>query len=198
MKVYTKTPKGIEELVSRRPTLLPQWSSALLLVDSRRSVADLHELLRRIGAPLDTLEGLEKGGYISARELPDLAVRASAPAPQAAVSKPAETADPALVAFKTVYEHLSKNAKEHLGLFKGLQFQLAIERADTVNELRELVKPIGDAIAKSQGLDAANQFVRNSEQMVRTLLKDAHTFALASAKFRDSIISGYQAESQRD
>ena len=58
-----------------------------------------------------------------------------------------------------MYQHLIGAAKQHLGL-TGFIYHLKVQKAATLEELSDLVSPLGKAIAKAKGTDAANAFLK--------------------------------------
>jgi len=202
-KVYIKTPKGIAELLSPRASIHPHLASLLLLIDSRRTIEEVQDLVRRNSAPADSLEMLEHGGFIAQRELPAGVAtaqvsRKGAPAPAPVVHLPVKKpASQELDAFQSLYEHLAEAAKQHLGLFKGLQVQLSIERAGNVEDLRNLIKPIADAIARKQGLESGNEFKQSSERLIRRITGNTDTFLKVTSKFQESRRQTYDHESSQ-
>lgn len=62
--IYRKTVKGQTEVETRALRIAPRFRSVLILVDGRRSDADLLKLLPQAHA--DTLDALAQGGFIEA------------------------------------------------------------------------------------------------------------------------------------
>ncbi len=87
--IYRKSPKGQQEVETRANRLGPRLRTALILVDGRRSDADLRALIQ-VDADA-TLLTLVEGGYIEV--VVTASAPASAPAPHA-VPTPAVAAPP--------------------------------------------------------------------------------------------------------
>lgn len=177
--IYVKTKKGMDEMNGRRPTIDLGLNSVLVIVDGRRTAAQLIELIAKAKAPPDTLERLLQGGFIEARVVQVHPGRTAQPGPatrQAPVTQfqteqerrdEPRTAqqDATTTVFLETYTHLVGVTKKRLGL-RGLPFQFKLERAKTIDDLRSLIAPMSEAVAKAQGLDEANEFVSETNQLI--------------------------------
>ena len=152
--VYKRTPQGNKELISRHSDLGPVLNSLLVLVNGRATRDDLMAVVTRLGAPASSINMLEAGGYIQPLD--------------AAGSRTALTRDDspngAVPLTDTerrarLYQHLIEATKQHLGL-KGFIYHLKVEKAVTLADLSGLVIPLGAAIAKAKGTEAANAFLK--------------------------------------
>ena len=87
--IYRKTSKGQIEIETRATKLAPRFRNLLILVDGRRSDADLMQLMPQVG--LEAVDALAQGGFIEA-----IGVTAE-PSAAAAARKPsaAQAATPA-------------------------------------------------------------------------------------------------------
>lgn len=97
-QIYTKTPKGQEEIKTRTGNINPRMRQALIFIDGKRSRDDLYGMLR--GDDLDQqLQALVDEGYVivSGETKPAAPPAASAAAPQAATKAPAAAAPAAPV-----------------------------------------------------------------------------------------------------
>jgi hypothetical protein len=156
--IYTRTEKGKEEVGARRHALDARLNSVLFLVDGKRTRDDINLLVKRLGNPADSLDRLVEGGYVQTVEKP--------PAPaKVADSATHSRADSDLQ--NVLYQHLIAAAKKHLGM-RGFMFHLKIEKAVDLTELRALITPMSEAIAKSQGLATANRFVAEVEALAQS------------------------------
>lgn len=95
--IYHKTPKGVESIANRQSGLAPRLRSLLIMIDGKRSFADLTALTGDCQALLEQLaqDGLiEPAGGAApvaatpASVWPDSQAATTAPAPLAAVSLP--------------------------------------------------------------------------------------------------------------
>jgi hypothetical protein len=168
--IYTRTGKGDEEVSARRPGLDAKLNSILFLVDGKRTRDDINALAERLGSPADSIDRLVDGGYVRTLEKPAARPAASGTvnnrngdAPSAVVATHSQ-ADSALQSI--LYQHLITAAKQYLGV-RGFLFHLKIEKATDLPELRALIKPMGEAIAKSRGLATANSFIEETEALVQ-------------------------------
>jgi hypothetical protein len=187
MTIYSKTAKGMEEIIARRTSIDPRLNSALVLVDGKRSARLISEALEQSGLPADAMEMLLHGGFIEVKKIvppaaaaspvsaqvkPMLAAKAADSAPDfvATVVSPidneaAAKSKLARQAFQALYEFMVSTTKESLGL-RGFPLQLRIERAGDILALTELVAPISESIAKRHGLQQANDFLRDVAPLI--------------------------------
>ena len=152
--IYQRTALGETALMARRSDLGPALNSLLVLVNGRTTREDLMTVVTRLGAPANSLSMLEVGGYIQPRN--------SSGAPVAIAT--GDTPDQAVTLTDTerrarLYQHLIGAAKQHLGL-TGFIYHLKVEKAVTLEDLRDLVDPLGKAIAKAKGTETANAFMK--------------------------------------
>ena len=152
--VYKRTSLGNKELMARHSDLGPVLNSLLVLVNGRATREDLMTLVTRLGAPANSRSMLETGGYIG--PLDSAGTRAASPAN--------DSPDGAVALTDTerrsrLYQHLIGAAKQHLGL-TGFIYHVKVQKAATLEELSDLVSPLGKAIAKAKGTDAANAFLK--------------------------------------
>ena len=168
--IYNRTEKGNEEVGTRRHTLDARLNSVLFLVDGKRTRDDLILLVKRLGNPADSLDRLVEGGYVHLVEKPPPPTRAAA----SAAKNPAGSVPSSIVPTHSradsdlqnvLYQHLIAAARKYLGI-KGFMFHLKIEKAVDLIELRALITPMSEAIAKSKGLATANGFIAEMEALV--------------------------------
>lgn len=160
-------------MLARRSSIDMALNSVLVLIDGKRSINELNALINRAKAPADSLELLAYGGYIEpyvAKAPVVIQLTAEESARHHAQARDAEqkmvaARDEATSTFLNTYSYMVGEAKKHLGL-RGIGLQLKIERAQTSEQLRTLISPMSDSIAKSQGLDAANDFKRLCTEML--------------------------------
>ena len=151
--VYKRTSQGETELMARRSDLGPVLNSLLVLVNGKTTREDLMTLVTRLGAPANSLSMLEAGGYIQPLDVAGTHAALTAhDSPNGAVTL-TDTERRA-----RLYEHMIGAAKQHLGL-TGFIYHLKVEKAVTLADLSALVIPLGKAIAKAKGTEAANAFL---------------------------------------
>jgi hypothetical protein len=166
MTVYKKTQKGMNELLTRSPSIDTRLFNALVLVDGVRDSSEVIELAQAASLPVDALEILFHGGFIEKK------FKGSAPAPVVQAQPPVQARPPPrqpdassrLKGFNDLYAYLVEQTKTLLGL-RGFVFQLRIERASTVDALRALIGPLSEAIAKRHGFSVSQDFRRESERL---------------------------------
>jgi len=76
--VFAKTPKGQDEITSKAGGLTPRQRRVLIMVDGKRSVDDLHDMLQADDLQ-HTLGLLEEDGFISITSLVNGSVRPVGP-----------------------------------------------------------------------------------------------------------------------
>ena len=164
MAVFKKTEKGMNELLAPAPGIDVRLVSVLILVDGVRDDAEVKRLAQEVNLPVDGLEILFHGGFID-RKFKGSAAPAdekmATPARPVPPSKP--PASSKLEKFNALYAYLVNETKALLGL-RGFIYQLRIERAATLLELKALIEPIGKAVEKRHGLEVARNFMRESER----------------------------------
>lgn len=157
--IYERTSQGETELMARRSDLGPVLNSLLVLVNGKTTRDDLMTVVTRLGAPANSLSMLEVGGYIE-----PFNGRGALAAPTPGDSPEAEVTLSDTERRARLYPHLIGAVKQHLG-FAGFVYNLKVEKAVTLADLRDLVSPLGEAIAKAKGKDAANAFLKIAEPL---------------------------------
>jgi hypothetical protein len=185
MTIYAKTKKGMDEMLARKPSIDLALNSVLILVDGVRTAEQIAPLLAAAKAPSDSLSMLHHGGFIEPRVVHVQTQRPAATKEQDQQTREnllrqtqakAKADDVQSTAFIEVYTHMVNETKRHLGL-RGLGYQFKLERATSMNDLRSIMGPLSEAVAKTQGLQAANDFVRDCDEKI-----DARQVREASAK----------------
>ncbi|MCL1634333.1 hypothetical protein M2650_06755 [Luteimonas sp. SX5] len=145
-EVYAKTDAGRDEIETRARKLAPALRSTLLVVDGRRTIAQLLGLASGLHAPPDALAQLAELGLIA--PVGQIAPGA-APLPQSDVAD----------RYRLLSGLMSEAVRQHLGL-RGYFMQLKIERCADTDELSALLPELTAAIAKSKGEPSASQWER--------------------------------------
>lgn len=156
--IYTRTPRGNAELNARKSALDAASNSLLILIDGKRSQHELLAVAHRLGAPTNCLHQLETGGYVARQELEGEVLP---PPPDFDESHFSDVELHALL-----YRNLIDAAKAHLGL-KGFLFHIRIEKAVSIKDMRALIEPLGEAIAKARGLTQANEFIQKMQAICK-------------------------------
>lgn len=158
---FTKTDLGRQELRGRSLPLSRTARNLLFVIDAARPAAEWLGMVQ--GATPDDLQTLRDAGLIALQA--GLVVSpGEAPAP-AVASAPAAlsqnvTPEGAL-SYRQLYEELNAQIKKHLGLIKGYQFSLELEKASSLTELRDVAMRLVDEVQRVKG-----QGVAQSTQMV--------------------------------
>ena len=165
MAVYKKTQKGMNELLARSPSIDVRIFNVLVLVDGIRDSSEVTQMAKDVELPVDALEILFHGGFIEKKfkGSPALPATDVQPPPKPKAPRQSDAAG-RYKGFNKLYIYLVEQTKALLGL-RGFLHQLRIERATTVLELKALIAPLGEAIARKQGLEVARNFVRESERL---------------------------------
>lgn len=154
--VYRKTAKGQAEIDTRAHRLLPRLRQALILVDGRKTDAELAKLI--LAEPEATLAALQTDGFIEA-----LVTVADAPAvsrPEAgagAAAAPAAPARKAVVSVDAIRRDAVRFLNDQLGpAAEGIAIKL--ERVKTMPELRPLLVSAAQLLVNLRGADTAQAF----------------------------------------
>lgn len=164
MAVFKKTDKGMNELLAPAPGIDVRLVSVLILVDGVRDDAEVKRLAQEVNLPVDALEILFHGGFIDRKFKGSAAPvdeKMATPARPVQSNKP--PASSKLEKFNALYAYLVNETKTLLGL-RGFIYQLRIERAATLLEMKALIEPIGKAVEKRHGLEVARYFMREGER----------------------------------
>lgn len=156
--VYRKSAKGQHEVETRANRLGPRLRTALILVDGRRTDAELRALIQLEADA--TLLGLLEGGYIevvssqvqaapAAQAAPAVAPRTAPAAPPGAVVNPAALADRRRLAVRNLTDQLGPVAED---------IALRIEKTRTWAELRPELELGRTVLERARGGAAAARF----------------------------------------
>jgi hypothetical protein len=160
--IYDKTAKGREEIATRKFQLASRLRALLVLVDGHRSEEELLRNVAGLGLTEAALQELLEQGYIllaaSYASLPE-----PEPAPEEAAAPPA-AADP-VRQFRSIYDFYNKTIKSTMGL-RGFTLQLKVEKAGSVDELRELRAPYLEGVTKAKGRDTAALLAQQLDQLL--------------------------------
>ena len=145
--VFAKTAAGAEELRARKAGLGPRARQLLILVDGRRSVADLARILPPGELPL-LIDELEALGLIARPPAPVPAAAASAPA----APSPSESLLAARQrAIRALLDTIGPN---------GEDFAIRLERCASADEIGALMPAIVSVVEAVGGRVAVEQFQR--------------------------------------
>jgi hypothetical protein len=148
--IFRKTAKGVTEIETRAHRLAPRLRSALIMVDGKRSDADLRPLITQ--QPDETLAALAEQGFIEIVA----AAPAMAPLPRAAVPPAAVPVRPALD-FETRRRAAVRGLNDLLGP-AAETLAIRMERARSAEELRPLLATAVQLVANARGRSAADDY----------------------------------------
>jgi hypothetical protein len=162
--IYRKTAKGVAEIETRAYRLSPRLRTALIMVDGKKSDAELAAML---GPAAEALVALAQEGFIEAAAQvlaapPPSAAPARpvppAPAPVAASApKPGSDFEPRRRAVLRAFNDLVCPAGETLAI--------RIEKAKTIDEVRALFPQAARLVELVRGRSAAEDFAARVDEM---------------------------------
>ena len=156
--IYRKTGKGQHEIETRALRLAPRFRGLLILVDGRRSDAELLQLVPAAG--LEALEALSTLGLIEAigvtpEAKPEARARPEAPATGAAAGAAART--------EVSLDKRRRDVVRDLTVLIGPAAEtlaIRIERATDAGQLGTLVRTAAQTVATMRGRAAAEAFMQ--------------------------------------
>lgn len=160
--IYSKTTLGLQEVSSRKMKLAPRLRTMLILIDGHQPAFILQEEAGKIGAPDDFLEQLINMRLI---EKIGSAISQVAKVADKQSSQPAAGVDE-YTRFRAAKDLMNITVVDALGI-RAFFFTLKLERAGNLADLRELVDPYRDAIAKGSGAEEARVFTERLNTMLR-------------------------------
>jgi NaMN:DMB phosphoribosyltransferase len=156
--IFDKTDKGREEIATRKYHLATRLRTLLLLIDGKHRTEDLLIKLTGMGLTEESLTELLNDGFIQAVATAPAAARPQAAPPpvaaQPAVSSGARVLPDGQTQFEAIYHFYTETIKSTIGL-RGYGLQLKVEKAGTIEELRELRRPYLEAVLKAKGNEMA-------------------------------------------
>ena len=146
--IYSKSQLGVEEVSNRKMKLSSRMRTMLILVDGHVPLLMLREEAQKVGAAPDFLEQLQSLGLI----IQTGTVNDKSEASLNQASQPPATDE--FTRFRLAQDFMNVTAVNSLGI-KSFFFTLKLERAQNLNELRELLDPYKAAITKGSGGEEA-------------------------------------------
>jgi hypothetical protein len=161
--IYDKTDKGREEIATRKQQLASRLRTLLVLVDGHRPEEELLRNVAGLGLDAAALQELLTQDYImvaaSYASLPEPAlIPIQAPPPAAAAAD-------AVQQFQSIYNFYNKTIKSTMGL-RGFPLQLKVEKAASVDELRQLRDAYVEGVTKAKGRDTAALLAQQLDQLL--------------------------------
>ncbi|MDD4887150.1 MAG: hypothetical protein PHO64_09550 [Thiomonas sp.] len=160
-----KTGKGQEEIAKRAVLQSRVLRNVLLLVDGKRDVQTLRELMQAISAPDDALEQLLAQELIAVPAAPEPPAAAHAeekvdsflhdddklPSELALDTRTPSGKINSSADFSSLYEQINGLVSKHLGMLKAYGLQLKIEQCQTPDQLLALLPEIKNALVAKHG-----------------------------------------------
>ncbi|MBC3862230.1 hypothetical protein H8K32_08995 [Undibacterium jejuense] len=165
---YDKTEKGREEIATRKHQLANRLRTLLVMIDGKKSAADLLKKLAAIGldensiqelidlemiAPTLELEPEPASAPASESDESDVAVKEENQ-PPIAQSDNVSTEETEAEQFQAIYNFFNDTIKSALG-FRGFTLQLKVERAKSIDDFKNLRHAYLEAILKVKGREMA-------------------------------------------
>jgi hypothetical protein len=162
---FVKTQTGSAELLARTGQLSARVRTMLIMVDGRRSAAELQQSGATLGAPDGFLQTLLDLGLIElAPRVRSAAMQATqqSPAPTTPVTAPASDAE----RFQAARKFMNDSAVDAAG-FRAFFFTLKIERCFNQADLLGLMPDYTRLITKGSGFEAAKILETRLREMLR-------------------------------
>jgi len=161
--IYRKTAKGVAEVETRAHRLLPRLRTALIMVDGKKTDAELAAML---GPTAEALTTLARDGFIEV--VAELAAPAAPPAPAAAPAKPAPAKPAAAPAqdsgFDTRRRALLRQFNDLVGP-PGETLAIRIEKTKSLDELRALMPQAVRLVELVRGRTSAEEFAARIDEI---------------------------------
>jgi hypothetical protein len=160
--IYGKTALGSQEVGDRKMKLAPRLRTMLILTDGHQPAFILQEEAGKIGAPDDFL-----GQLLGMRLIEKIgnAVSGDAKTVDKQFSPPVVAVDE-FTRFRAAKDLMNVTVVDALGI-RAFFFTLKLERAGNLADLRVLIDPYRDAIAKGSGAEEARVFTERLQTMLR-------------------------------
>lgn len=168
--IYDKTAKGREEIAKRGHQLAPRLRTLLVLIDGRKTEEELLRNVAGLGLTAGALSELLAGEFIVLSTSYVSLVEAPAEAPPEPEPEPVPVQLPPAAQvqqFQSLYNFYNKTIKSTIGL-RGFTLQLKVEKASSVDELRELRMPYLEAVQKARGNDTAAALALQLDRLLGT------------------------------
>jgi hypothetical protein len=166
--IYDKTAKGKEEIATRKYQLSTRLRTLLVLVDGRRSAEELLHHVAGIGLREDALAELLEHGHIApATEEAAISETATSEAEAMPAAPATDAPQPPwqIAQFQSLYDFYNETIKNTIGL-RGFTLQLKVEKACSVDDLRQLRQPYIEAVQKARGGETAAALARKLDELL--------------------------------
>lgn len=188
--IYDKTPKGREEITTRKYQLAPRMRSLLVMVDGKQSKNDLLKKIIGLGLSeqniLDLLEqefivvsNIAASANLTEAEITTVPADAIAQK-SIADATPLSKDEDAARRFREVYNFFNETIKSNLGL-RGFGLQMKVERAGNLQDFLELRRPYLEAILNAKGKEMAISLRDRLDQLLNLGLSGTGDKVMADA-----------------
>jgi hypothetical protein len=158
-EIYAKTELGLQEIRDRKLNLPIALRGLLILIDGKRTVAEVLVKASMLKLDARAIIALERGGLI--------AKRFSAPsvvAGPAAAGSPQRTEDE-IERYMQAQQMMSDAINAHLG-FRGYGLMMRLQKTATVRDLHDLLPDFAKALVKRLGIEPAAPIVSSIERLI--------------------------------
>lgn len=156
-----KTDKGREEIDNRRYKLASKQRTLLILVDGMRSIDDLTNDGKKLGAPDDALILLMREGFVTPVTGTPVAGETVGPAANEAAPDLDEFAR-----FRMAQKFMNDTAVDNMGGLKKFTFTLKLERCAVRQDLANLIDDYRQSLAKAIGNEGAEVLVARAKALL--------------------------------
>ena len=158
-EIYAKTELGLQELRDRQRNLPITLRGLLILIDGKRTVAEVLVKARALKLDERAMTALERGGLIAKRfSAPSVAAREAAAAP-------ARRSEDEVERYIQAQQMMSDAINAHLG-FRGYGLMMRLQKTATVRDLHDLLPDVAKALVKRVGIEPATPIVSSIERLI--------------------------------
>lgn len=158
--VYHKTAQCLEAMASRQSGLLPRQRSLLIMVDGKRTHAELVAIAAALGATDGAIAELVAGGWIASPGGPDSLAPGAGTGGAPALAEHVK-GDP--VPFVVAKRHAISLLHEVLGVALAAAPASQLEAAQSIAEYVAAARRARDAIREARGSTAAQKYLQDLE-----------------------------------
>lgn len=169
--VFDKTEKGREEIATRVHHLAPRLRTLLVLVDGKQTKEELLAKVSGLGLGEASLEELLSGGFIQAAAMTPVVATDITGSTASAETQPTDRPPSTTVLpegqtqFEAIYHFYNETIKSTIGL-RGYGLQLKVEKANSIEEFRQLRQPYLEAVFKAKGTEMARSLGNRLDQLL--------------------------------
>lgn len=159
--VVGKTLKGVEEVETKKYKLSPRARTVLILVDGRKTVAELIDMALKLGSPATLLDEFVAQGLVELKTSPQSAVTVAAPE----LVQPSAPEMDENARFRAAHKFMTSSVVNTLGI-KAFFFTLKLERCATRKDLLAMLDDYTKAIAKGGSAVEAELLTRHAGELL--------------------------------